>query len=132
MADADRLANKSIDKAAQQMLRITQQKGVETIWDRYQAQTPVCEFGKMGICCRICDIGPCRISPFEGGAKLGACGADANTIASRHLARQVAAGVAAHSDHGRDICHAMLLTAEGKAEGYEIKDTKKLRRIATE
>ena len=69
MADADRLANKSIDKAAQQMLRITEQKGVETIWDRYEAQTPVCEFGKMGICCRICDIGPCRISPFEDGPK---------------------------------------------------------------
>ncbi len=114
------------------MLRITEQKGVDTIWDRYEAQTPVCSFGKMGICCRICDIGPCRINPFGDGPHLGACGADADTIAARHLARQVAAGGSAHSDHGRDICHAMLLTAEGKAEGYEIKDTKKLRLIATE
>ena len=61
-----------------------------------------------------------------------ACGADAKIIASRNLARQVAAGVAAHSDHGRDVCHALLLTAQGKAEGYEIKDTQKLRRIAEE
>ena len=125
-------AEKSIDKAAQEMLLKTQQMGIETIWDRYEAQTPVCKFGKMGICCRICDIGPCRISLREKGAKKGACGADAKVIASRNLARQVAAGVAAHSDHGRDICHALLLTAEGKAEGYEIKDGKKLRVIAEE
>ena len=109
------------------MLQIAEQKGVDTIWDRYEAQTPICGFGKMGICCRICDIGPCRISKK---APKGACGADAATIASRHLARQVAAGASAHSDHGRDVCHALLLTAEGKAEGYEIKDGKKLRRIA--
>jgi carbon-monoxide dehydrogenase catalytic subunit len=132
MAFADGLAGKSIDKAAQQMLQIADQQGVETIWDRYEAQNPICGFGKLGLCCRICDIGPCRVSPFEDGPKKGACGADANTIASRHLARQVAAGVAAHSDHGRDICHALLLTAQGKAEGYSIKDPQKLRRIADE
>ena len=114
------------------MLLKTQQQGIDTIWDRYEAQTPVCKFGKMGICCRICDIGPCRISLRDKGAKKGACGADASTICSRNLARQVAAGVAAHSDHGRDICHALLLTAQGKAEGYEIKDGKKLRVIAEE
>ena len=120
---------KSIDKAALHMLQKTQEMGVETIWDRYEAQTPVCKFGKAGICCRICDIGPCRISKR---APKGACGADADIIASRNLARQVAAGVAAHSDHGRDICHALLLTAQGKAEGYEIKDRDKLRLIAEE
>ena len=132
MARADGSVNKSIDKAAQQMLQIAGQKGVETIWDRYEAQQPICGFGKLGLCCRICDIGPCRVSPFDDGPKKGACGADANTIASRHLARQVAAGASAHSDHGRDICHALLLAAQGKAEGYEIKDPQKLRRIANE
>ena len=45
--------------------------------------------------------------------------------------RSAPAGASAHSDHGRDICHALLLTAQGKAEGYEIKDTQKLRVIAT-
>ncbi len=129
MAKEREPAEKSIDKAALHMLQQTQEKGIETIWDRYEAQTPVCKFGKTGVCCRICDIGPCRITKK---APLGACGADADVIASRHLARQVAAGVAAHSDHGRDICHALLLTAEGKAEGYEIKDTEKLHRIAEE
>jgi len=123
------LLEKSIDPAAKHMLQTMQQKGVETIWDRYEAQNPVCKFGKAGVCCRICDIGPCRINRR---APKGACGADADVIASRHLARQVAAGVSAHSDHGRDICHALLLTAQGKAEGYEVKDREKLRRIAAE
>ncbi len=132
MADAEGLGKKSIDKAAQEMLLKTEQLGVVTIWDRYEEQTPVCKFGKMGVCCRICDIGPCRVSPFKKGPKKGACGADADVIASRHLIRQVAAGASAHSDHGRDICHALLLTGQGKAEGYEVKDEQKLRRIAEE
>ena len=129
VAKDDGSAERSIDPAAQEMLLKVQEKGVVTIWDRYEAQTPVCKFGRTGICCRICDIGPCRISKK---ASKGACGADAAVIASRHLARQVAAGVSAHSDHGRDICNALLHTAQGKAEGYEIKDPKKLRRIAEE
>ncbi len=78
MAENGDLAKKSIDPAAQEMLQITQQKGLDTIWDRYEAQTPVCKFGKAGICCRICDIGPCRISKR---ATKGACGADAEVIA---------------------------------------------------
>ncbi len=129
MAKERVLSEMSIDPAAQQMLQTTQEKGIETIWDRYESQGPVCKFGKAGVCCRICDIGPCRINKRN---SKGACGADADVIASRHLARQVAAGVSAHSDHGRDICHALLLTAQGKAEGYEVKDREKLRRIAAE
>ena len=39
MADDDGSAQKSIDKAALQMLQETQEKGVETIWDRYQASS---------------------------------------------------------------------------------------------
>jgi len=129
MAKERAAAEKSIDKAALHVLQKTHEMGLETIWDRYESQSPVCKFGKAGVCCRICDIGPCRISKR---ATRGACGADADIIASRNLARQVAAGASAHSDHGRDICHALLLTAQGKAEGFEIKDRDKLRLIAEE
>jgi anaerobic carbon-monoxide dehydrogenase catalytic subunit len=44
----------------------------------------------------------------------------------------IAAGAAAHSDHGRDIAHTLLLTAEGKSGGYEIKDEVKLKALAAE
>jgi carbon-monoxide dehydrogenase catalytic subunit len=44
----------------------------------------------------------------------------------------IAAGAAAHSDHGRDIAHTLLLTAQGKASGYQIKDEEKLKAVAKE
>ena len=44
MAEDGGSAPRSIDKAAQQMLKKTQELGLETIWDRYEAQTPVCKF----------------------------------------------------------------------------------------
>lgn len=76
-------------------------------------------------------MGPCRIDPFGKGPQRGVCGADADTFTARHLARMVAAGTAAHSDHGRDVAHTLLLAAEGKG-GYRIKDPVKLRKVAVE
>ena len=76
-------------------------------------------------------MGPCRIDPFGGEPRRGACGADADTIVARNLVRMVAGGAAAHSDHGRDVIHTLLLAAEGKG-GYGIKDPVKLRRVAAE
>ena len=78
-------------------------------------------------------MGPCRISPFdEEGPKAGVCGATADIIVARGFIRMIAAGAAAHSDHGRDIAHTLLLTAEGKSGGYEIKDEAKLNALAVE
>jgi carbon-monoxide dehydrogenase catalytic subunit len=78
-------------------------------------------------------MGPCRIDPFgETGPKKGVCGATADTIVARGLLRMIAAGAAAHSDHGRDIAHTLLLTAEGNAGSYEIKDEAKLHALAAE
>jgi carbon-monoxide dehydrogenase catalytic subunit len=44
----------------------------------------------------------------------------------------VAAGTAAHSDHGRSVAHTLLLMGEGKAKDYSVKDEVKLRRVAAE
>jgi carbon-monoxide dehydrogenase catalytic subunit len=62
--------------------------------------------------------------------KTGICGADMGTIASRHFARQVAAGVAAHSDHGRDMAMTLRAVATGEAAGYKVKDEQKLHVVA--
>jgi carbon-monoxide dehydrogenase catalytic subunit len=123
---------KSADPASQAALKLAEEKGMDTAWDREEAQEPHCGFGELGVCCRICEMGPCRIDPFGKGPIKGVCGADAETIAARHLIRQIAAGASAHSDHGRDIVHTLKLTALGKAEGYEIKNPEKLKRIAEE
>jgi len=103
---------------------------IETAWDRYDKQQPQCGFGKLGICCRICNMGPCRIDPFGNGAKQGVCGATADTIAARNLVRMIAAGTAAHSEHARSITHTLLITGNGEAQDYKIKNPEKLRKLA--
>jgi carbon-monoxide dehydrogenase catalytic subunit len=129
----EKILSRSIDPAVHEMLARAEELNLETAWDRYEAQLPQCGFGELGVCCRHCNMGPCRISPFdEEGPKAGVCGATADIIVARGLIRMIAAGAAAHSDHGRDIAHTLLLTAEGKSGGYEIKDEAKLMALAAE
>ena len=120
---------RSSDKAAQEMITRMAEAGQENAWDRLAAQMPQCGFGKQGVCCRICAMGPCRITKK---AKLGVCGADADTIVARNFLRAVAAGVAAHSDHGRTVAEVFLAAAKGETPDYQIKDTTKLFKLAEE
>jgi carbon-monoxide dehydrogenase catalytic subunit len=129
----DLATERSVDPGTQYMLRIAEKENLETAWDRLEAQQPQCGYGELGVCCRHCNMGPCRIDPFdETGPQKGVCGATADTMVARGLLRAIAAGAAAHSDHGRDIAHTFLLTAEGKSGGYEIKDEAKLMALAVE
>ncbi|MBU2567892.1 MAG: anaerobic carbon-monoxide dehydrogenase catalytic subunit [Elusimicrobia bacterium] len=121
-----------MDKATQEMKKVAEKKGIETAWDRYEKMIPQCGFGELGICCRNCVMGPCRIDPFGEGAKEGICGATADIIAARNLVRMIAAGAASHSDHGRDVAHTLLATSEGKTKGYSIKGKQKLYDLANE
>ncbi len=114
---------------AKQMLRKAEKDGIETAWDRLQHQTPQCKFGVSGVCCRLCTMGPCRISKK---APLGVCGADADVIVARNFGRFIAGGSAGHSDHGRDCIEALHAVAHGETDDYTIKDQEKLLRIAEE
>jgi anaerobic carbon-monoxide dehydrogenase catalytic subunit len=100
---------------------------IKTVWHRADASGPACTFGKNGICCRICNMGPCRITPKN---PRGICGADADTVAARNLCREIAAGVAAHSDHGRHLVHIFKLAAEGTSADYALRDEQRLREVA--
>ena len=122
---------RTIDPASQKMLEEAEKQNIQTAWDRYDSQQPQCGFGQLGICCRICNMGPCRIDPFGEGAQKGVCGASSDTIVARNLLRMIAGGASAHSDHGRDIAHALLLTSEGEAHDYKISDPEKLRQVAS-
>ena len=121
---------RSVDGATLEMLDVADRAGMQTSWDRLEAQQPQCGFGKLGICCRNCSMGPCRIDPFEGGAKEGICGATAGTIVARNLMRHICCGTSAHSDHARELIHALLLASTGTSEAYTIKGPAKLRRLA--
>lgn len=123
------LKARSIDPAALDLLKIATSEGIETVWDRYEAQQPQCGFGSLGVCCRHCIQGPCRIDPFGQGPAKGICGATADVIVARNLLRQVSAGAAAHVDHAYDTVEALELAAEGKI-GYPISDERKLRALA--
>jgi len=120
---------RSIDKAAQKVIANMAEAGQKNAWDRLEAQSPQCGFGKQGICCRICTMGPCRITKK---APVGVCGADADTIVARNFLRAVAAGASAHSDHGRGVAEVFLSTAHGEAPDYDFKDKVKLYSLAKE
>jgi len=117
---------KTIDPAVIEILEKAEADGVSTAFDRAEVTKP-CPIGHSGSCCKHCFIGPCRIT---GKTTVGVCGATLETIAARNLARYVAAGAAAHSDHGRDMAHTLLAAAQGEAPDYRIKDEKKLRKVA--
>jgi len=121
---------KSIDNAVNNMLDRNAERGIETIWDRSAQQKARCGFGEQGLCCKNCYMGPCRINPKGKEPRTGVCGATAEVIVARNFGRMVAAGAAAHSDHGRDVAKTLLLAAESPESGYRIKDTNKLRKVA--
>jgi carbon-monoxide dehydrogenase catalytic subunit len=126
------IRNKSIDPASQEMLSVAQRAGIETAWDRFDKQQPQCGFGELGLCCRNCNMGPCRIDPFGEGASKGVCGATADIMVARNLLRSIAAGAAAHSDHARDVAHTFLQVSKGKASSYQVKDKAKMERLMKE
>jgi carbon-monoxide dehydrogenase catalytic subunit len=135
-----KIEEKSIDPATQEVLKKAQAENIKTTWDRLEMQQPQCGFGQLGICCTVCAMGPCRIDPFGEGAVCGVCGANADTIAARNLARKIAVGAAAHSDHGRDVAHTLSLISAGQGQTksssnhhhYEILDENKLKVLAQE
>jgi carbon-monoxide dehydrogenase catalytic subunit len=130
LSKTKRMDKKSIDGAVNKLLEKAAEQGVETIWDRSDQQKPRCGFGEQGLCCRLCYMGPCRISPKDKGPKKGVCGASPEVIVARNFARMIAGGAAAHSDHGREVAKTLLIAAESPGSGYSIKDINKLKKIA--
>ncbi len=118
------------DKFSEKVYEKGREKGVDFIWERLEAQKPQCGFGILGLCCRNCFMGPCRVDPFGEGPQVGICGADRDTITARNFLRIVAAGASAHSDHGRAVAEALIKVGRGEAPGYEVRDEYKLVKLA--
>ncbi len=118
--------DKTVSPAAEVMLEKAAEMDIGTAFDRVDEMKP-CPIGSKGLCCKNCAMGPCRLTK-EG--QVGICGATVSTVAARNLARGIAAGAAAHSDHGRDLCFVLHGAATGEAPGYQIRDEFKLREVA--
>ncbi|MEI2610534.1 MAG: anaerobic carbon-monoxide dehydrogenase catalytic subunit [Candidatus Promineifilaceae bacterium] len=116
----------SADPAAQQMLIRADELKIGTAFSRADDMAP-CPIGADGMCCKLCGMGPCRLTK-EG--QTGVCGATIDTIQARNLIRAIAAGAAAHSDHGRDMAFTLKAVANDETEGYSIRDVAKLRTVA--
>ena len=116
-----------MEEATASLLENGKKVGADSWQQRVKNQTPHCGFGEAGTCCRICSMGPCRITPK---APRGICGCDVHGIVGRNYLRFTAGGSATHSDHGREICHTLYNTKEGG--NYTVKDPEKLKRIAQE
>lgn len=115
------------DEASALTLAKAERDDVSTVFSRTRSQGRRCGFGTSGACCRICHMGPCRITKKS---PTGICGADADTIVARNFLREVAGGAAAHSDHGRHLVLLLKKVAEGQGGDYHIRDEAALRRAA--
>jgi anaerobic carbon-monoxide dehydrogenase catalytic subunit len=115
------------DLASVETIRKAELECLDLSFFRMDQQKNQCGFGIKGVCCRICHMGPCRITPKS---PLGVCGADADTIVARNFLREVAGGVASHSDHGRHLVLLLKKIGLGKGGVYTIKDEGALRRVA--
>lgn len=111
--DKQEVIDKTPDPAVREMLLRTEQLGIDTAFDRFDKQKPQCNFGLAGICCKICNMGPCKITAKS---PKGVCGADADLIVARNLLRSAAAGAAQHGMHAREVILALKWAAEGKLD----------------
>ena len=128
------VVEKTPDPAVRELLIRAEQLGIDTAFDRFDRQKPQCSFGLAGVCCKICNMGPCRVTAKS---PRGVCGADADLIVARNLLRAAAAGCAQHGMHAREVILALKWAGEGKLDlpilgEQKVVDTAKAFGIATE
>ena len=109
--DRKEVIKRTPDRAVSEMLLHMEKLGIETAFDRFDAQKPHCGFGLDGTCCKNCHMGPCKVTPRS---PRGVCGADAHLIVARNILRWTAAGVAAHGARGREVMLALKKAADGE------------------
>jgi len=116
-------------EATAQMLTKARRDGVVLDFDR-AATMKACPIGADSACCKHCAMGPCRLISKDPYSKTGVCGATIDTIMARNFGRMVAAGSAAHTDHGMGMLNLFRDVVNGKILDYKIKDPIKLREVA--
>ena len=116
-------------QATAQMITKARKDGVVLNFDRAHSMK-ACPIGADSACCKHCYMGPCRINAKDPYSKVGVCGATIDTIMARNFARAVAAGSAAHTDHGMAMLELFREVVNGRILDYKIKDRIKLIEVA--
>lgn len=112
-ASKEDVMNEAPDPAVRDMVKYMDEQGVENCFDRFDQQKPHCTFGLAGICCKVCSLGPCKITERS---PRGTCGADADLIVARNLVRAAAGGVAAHGARAREVMLTLRKAARGEVD----------------
>ncbi len=109
----------SADKPMEEFIRSLP---METSHHRVEDQSVKCGFGLLGVCCRLCSNGPCRITPE---APKGICGANADVIVARNFLRAVASGSGCYIHVVENTALNLKNTAlsKGKIKGEKALDT---------
>jgi carbon-monoxide dehydrogenase catalytic subunit len=101
------------DPAVHALLDLCAERGISTVFDRFDKQKSHCGPGLTGLCCKVCHMGPCQITAR---APRGTCGADGDVIVARNLLRWLAAGVASHGARGREVILALKAAVDGRLD----------------
>lgn len=121
----------TIDRVTRELLEHASLEEVSTIWHRFSQQQPQCGYGLLGLCCRNCLVGPCRVDPFGVGPSAGSCGVDADIIVSRNLARHVAAGLSSYTNLTCELLEYLKAVAEGRCRALSIVNKDRLLELAS-
>ncbi|GBE15112.1 carbon monoxide dehydrogenase 1 [bacterium BMS3Abin14] len=110
MPEKDEVLKRTPNPAAKELITKLKKEGVPIFLDRFAAQQPQCRFGLQGICCRMCQWGPCTISRKS---THGVCGKDMNLIVMGNLLRALVSGLAAHARHAHEIYLTIMAVRDG-------------------
>ena len=103
--------------------------GMNTIWDRYQAQglgdpDKRCPFCQAGVRCDLCSNGPCRSDAAKD--KRGVCGITADGMAMRMMLLRNVMGASTYHYHTEQTIKTLRATARGQTP-FRIAEPDKLR-----
>jgi carbon-monoxide dehydrogenase catalytic subunit len=106
--------------------------GMDTIWDRYEAQglgepDQRCPFCMGGNRCDLCSNGPCRADASKD--KRGVCGITADGMAMRMMLLRNIMGASTYQYHAETTIETLRLTALEETP-YQLRDHKKLMAFA--
>jgi len=107
--------------------------GMNSIWDRYEAQgfggdpDKRCPFCMGGVRCDLCANGPCRADASKD--KRGVCGITADGMAMRMMLLRNILGASTYHYHTDQTIKTLRATAKGRTP-FEIKEPDKLKDFA--
>ncbi len=92
------IRKKTLDRATEQAINQAASAGIPLAFDRYEDMVPACGFGRMGLDCKACTQGPCRINPFDP-SNGTVCGRDREGLAAASFLRLIADGAVANASY---------------------------------